>query len=313
VLNGLAGTVNNSATDIDYLLTNAIVRNGSKVMTNHLQMGFNSVRNMAPPTYDFDAANAQWVNGQIAGALNTFAPLHNNLSGLQGGQTGQLYHVTAAEQAFLTNVVNSGLPIASTTGSGLLEIADTTEVGATTSNAHALTPNNLASVLTATGSPTEMQKAIAAGTRVPLIHVRAATSTTHPAINTNFNSWDFVEMDADGLCGFSTSGAKTAFGNIILPWSGYYEVKLWVLYDINSSGGSISSVWCVRNNTTSANYLAFAEGVIQNNQAGNASGSIVIGVSTANTSISVRPTSVGGTMPSLRPGTFMIITWIRPA
>jgi hypothetical protein len=158
-----------------------------------------------------------------------------------------------------------------------------------------------------------MQKAIAAGTRVPLIHVRAATSTTHPAINTNFNSWDFVEMDADGLCGFSTSGAKTAFGNIILPWSGYYEVKLWVLYDINSSGGSISSVWCVRNNTTSANYLAFAEGVIQNNQAGNASGSIVIGVSTANTSISVRPTSVGGTMPSLRPGTFMIITWIRPA
>jgi hypothetical protein len=293
------------------LLTNAIVRNGSKVMTNHLQMGFNSVRNMAPPTYDFDAANAQWVNGQIAGALNTFAPIHNNLSGLQGGQTGQMYHVTAAEQAFLANVVNSGLPIASTTGSGLLEIADTTEVGATTSNAHALTPSNLSAVLITTGAPTEMHKAISRGARVPLIVVRITTATfTQPGTGADL-SWNQVDYDADGLCGFATEGSKSPFTTITVPWTGYYEVKAYLRYDVNGGGSPFNCTWAVYNTTASTNYGVFIEPVILNGMSGAETGTQIIRVTNTTHSFSLRCMFTGST-PTMRSGTTWTLKWIRP-
>jgi len=313
VLNGLAGAVNNSATDIDYLLTNAIVRNGSKVMTNHLQMGFNSVRNMAPPTYDFDAANAQWVNGQIAAALNTFAPLHNNLSGLQGGQTGQMYHVTTAEKVFLANVVNSGLPIASTTGSGLLEIADTTEVGATTSNAHALTPSNLSAVLITTGAPTEMHKAISRGNRKPLIHVnREGAGTAHPGAGFDYNQWDYVGVDADGMCGFATTGAKAAFHLITLPWAGYYVARVYLSYGNNTSGSTISATWAIYNHTVALSHPVVASPSIPNNSGGGFQGSSLLGIATTNNQVSLRCTASSGTMPNILTGTYWSIEWIRP-
>lgn len=299
--------------DTTYLSTNAILKNGTRSMNAPLNLGGFRAINASDPTLPQDLVNLRTLSTAISDLTATVQNIHNGLIGLQGGNplALQWYHVSQVEHDLLAGLAVNGFPISSTTGSGLIEIADTTEIDVATSNAHAMSPNGFMSSLTQPIAPTNMMKALMRGMRSPMIEVMVTTSTiAHPAADGDL-PWEYVHIDADAQFGYSSLGAKTAFTQMIVPLDGYYLVNLVVYYSTNSSGSLAGSGWMVRNQTQSLNTPAFAECFVQISQSDSTNGQILVKC-LAGDVLSVRCSAVANTPPVLRAGTLASIHWVRP-
>ncbi len=77
----LSDDINDVAGDLSALAANAVLKDGSVVMTGDLQLGGFKIANVATPTLAGDAANMGYVDGKVASLGNAF----NYIGTLEGG------------------------------------------------------------------------------------------------------------------------------------------------------------------------------------------------------------------------------------
>lgn len=299
--------------DTTYLSSNAILKNGTRAMQAPFNLGGYRAVNASDPTLPTDLVNLRTMTTAVSNLAALVQSIHNNLSGLQGGSSimSQWYHVTQDEHDMLAGLAVSGFPISSTTGSGLIEIADTTEIDVATSNAHAISPNGFISSLSQAIPPTNMMKALMKGHRLPLVQASVTTSTiSHPAVGSDI-PWEYVWLDADAQFGYAVLGAKSAFTTFTVPLDGYYQFTITVYYGANGGGTIGGSGWLIRNQTTSTSSPVFAECFVTVGEADSTNGSIIVKC-TAGDVMSVRCSAFSNTPPDLRAGTLVNAYWIRP-
>ena len=187
----VAGTYAASITALNsqvaVLTTTYIRRDGSIAMTGTLPMGGFRVVNLGTPTAVGDATTKGYVDSAVSGISASIITNHNALSGIQGGAAGSYYHLTLAEQAFVSNLVLTGYPAASYSTAGISSFATALEVSLGISNSKGIAPESLVLALAATGGPSPLQASIIAAVNTYGASVQfgagapiAATVTTPP-------------------------------------------------------------------------------------------------------------------------------------
>lgn len=160
-------------------------RDGSIAMTGALPMGGFRVVNLGTPTATGDAATKGYVDTTVAGISASIITSHNALSGIQGGAPGSYYHLTLAEQAFVSNLVLMGYPAASYSTAGITAFATALESGLGSSNSKGLCPEGLVLALNATGGPSPLQSAVIAAVNSYGSSIQFGAGAPVPATPTN--------------------------------------------------------------------------------------------------------------------------------
>lgn len=308
-ISSLNSSLQSASNDVASLVANAIVKNGSMPMAAPLNMAEHRLINLSDPLASLDGVNLRYLNTQLAALQALVVSAHNSLTGLQGGNNlgTQFYHVSQTERDFLASLVINGYPISSTTGAGLIEIADSAEIDAGTTNAHAISPSGFVSSLTEASVPTNMQNAIMAACRVPLLgtYQTATGPVAAPALNNNF-SFDTLSINPENR--WAVSPGSGTFTTFTVPVSGYYTVNLLMLHDTNA-GSAFAITWSVHTSGSGDTVLAYA--VVPNGLAGVANGSRFVAIS-ANETVNLRPTFISGSPTGLMAGSYLTFQWVRP-
>ena len=119
-------------------------RDGALAMTGNLNFGGLRGVNLAAPVNPADAATKAFTEAAIGAAIASIITDHNDLVGLQGGNsTTEFYHLDAAQRAFLANLVSNGYPVSSYGSSGDVQLANSSVTGLGTSSTTAVTPESL--------------------------------------------------------------------------------------------------------------------------------------------------------------------------
>lgn len=118
-------------------------KDGGIPMTGNLNMGGQRIVNVQSPVAPTDAATKAYTDSAVGNAMSGIVSVHNSLSGLQGGTSGERYHLTAEERSFLQDFLTSGFPDAGYGGQGIVQLASAAATGAGLSMTTAITPESL--------------------------------------------------------------------------------------------------------------------------------------------------------------------------
>lgn len=239
-LSGLSPSVTSELVNslVDYTPAGGVRRDSSTPLTANFNFsGYRGI-NAADPVATTDVVNLRTLTSTVA--TSVAEKTHNSLVGLQGGQTDQYFHLTEAQRNYLQNLQQNGIPNASTTTPGLIEIATDAETASGISGLLAVSPSSLVSAI-ASSTPNAVQDAIVnkVKQRDPLVQVGngapvTGTTPTTPSLyidtsvtpvvtyayNTPNNTWYKVgtaELNSNSLIdgiGFKSSpgGTNTFIG-----------------------------------------------------------------------------------------------------
>lgn len=171
-LSGLSQSVTSELVNslVDYTPAGGVRRDSSTPLTANFNFsGYRGI-NAADPVATTDVVNLRTLTSTVATAVSE--KTHNSLVGLQGGQTDQYFHLTEAQRNYLQNLQQNGIPNASTTTPGLIEIATDEETASGISGLLAVSPSSLVSAI-ASSTPNAVQDAIVnkVKQRDPLVQV----------------------------------------------------------------------------------------------------------------------------------------------
>lgn len=171
-LSGLSPSVTSELVNslVDYTPAGGVRRDSSTPLTANFNFsGYRGI-NAADPVATTDVVNLRTLTSTVATAVSE--KTHNSLVGLQGGQTDQYFHLTEAQRNYLQNLQQNGIPNASTTTPGLIEIATDAETASGVSGLLAVSPSSLVSAI-ASSTPNAVQDAIVnkVKQRDPLVQV----------------------------------------------------------------------------------------------------------------------------------------------
>lgn len=158
-LSGLSPSVTSELVNslVEYTPAGGVRRDSSTLLTANFNMSGYRAVNMADPIATTDAVNLRTLNTTVDDAVE--AKTHNSLVGIQGGQTDQYYHLTESQRNYLQNLQQNGIPTASTTTPGLIEIATDAETASGISGLLAVSPSSLVSSI-ASSTTNAVQDAI---------------------------------------------------------------------------------------------------------------------------------------------------------
>jgi hypothetical protein len=130
---------------------------------------------------------------------------HSLLSNLQGGSTGEYYHLTAAELAKVALVVD-----ATTSNKGLVELATQPEVDGGTDAARAVTPATLAAHLAAKAATTTARGLVELSTDGENQTGTDGTRAVTPAGLKNYLDWRAATVTSTGVVELATAAETQA-------------------------------------------------------------------------------------------------------
>lgn len=171
-LSGLSPSVTSELVNslVEYTPAGGVRRDSSTPLTANFNFsGYRGI-NAADPLATTDVVNLRTLTSTVSTAIAE--KTHNTLVGLQGGQTDQYFHLTEAQRNYLQNLQQNGIPNASTTTAGLIEIATDAETASGISGLLAVSPSSLVSAI-ASSTPNAVQDAIVnkVKQRDPLVQV----------------------------------------------------------------------------------------------------------------------------------------------
>jgi len=137
-------------------------RDGSIPMSGILNFGNNRATNLASPVGPLDAVNLTYLQNVVDGLTSSIVSNHLNLTGVQGGTSGQHFHLNQAEHSFLTNLASEGLPNAGYGQLGLTSYASSSQVGDGVVGNMTITPESLLQAVSNSGAPNALQSALVA-------------------------------------------------------------------------------------------------------------------------------------------------------
>lgn len=129
-------------------------KDGTVAATGDIPLGSHRLIGVADPLLDTDAVTKGFLTTTLA------TKQHGSLGGLQGGTTNEYYHLTQTAYTFLTGLVLTGYPTASTSTTGDVLLATTAVTGAGTSSSTATTPAGIVTALNNSGAANALQTAV---------------------------------------------------------------------------------------------------------------------------------------------------------
>jgi hypothetical protein len=129
-------------------------KDGTSPATGDLDIGGHRLTDVADPLLDTDAATKGFLNSVLA------TKQHSSLGGLQGGTAGEYYHLTQAAYTFLSGLLITGYPTATTSTSGDVLLASSTQTGTGSSSSLVTTPLGLVEALNNAGAANALQTAV---------------------------------------------------------------------------------------------------------------------------------------------------------
>ncbi len=292
------------------LLAQVVLRNGQTTMIGNLSMGNNRIVGVANPSDALDAVNLATLTENVNRLTTLANKTHNQLSGIQGGDSTDAYHLTLSQQRVLDNLTRLGYPQASFTTAGIVQLANTSQVSTGSSAYNAVQPSTLIEALRNTNTPTTLQHAVMAAGRKPMfVGDLGGTHTVTPGVEGTL----WIRSYASTSDMVTSSGAplgQTTAGSIYIGKSGYYRLTLGLSMAMSSAPYSLT-LGIAQNGFFVDSYFVVIAGISANvyyRDVGNSILAFPQGVS-----ISLYVVSRSGVVPTIiGPGSRLQIEWVRP-
>lgn len=173
---------------IDYPPIGGVRRDSSTELTQNFNLyGFRGI-NLADPVDPTDAVNSRTLQTYVGSQLTT--KTHNSLVGLQGAGN-EYFHLNQTQYTYLSSLAAAGLPSASTSVAGIVQLSSDAETAAGITGLRAVTPSSL---LTSIASVTTNSLQTALLNRMRQLNPLVQTGTGAPTGSTASNPSLYIDI-----------------------------------------------------------------------------------------------------------------------